>query len=76
MGRIYSAAAVSKMNFRCSINSSGRLCLLLDDVQGNSNKSFIKTELDFNAFLIKGVGNLVAITQFLHFQNTGRAYFT
>lgn len=76
MSRIYSAAAVSTMNFRCSINLSGRSCLLLDDVQGNSNKSYIKTELDFNTFLIKGIENLIAITQFLYFQNMGRAYFT
>lgn len=64
------------MNFRCSVNVSGSLCLLLDDVQGNSNKSLIKTELDFNAFLIEGVGNLITITQFLHFLNMGRACFT
>lgn len=73
MSRIYSAAAVSKMNFRCSVNFSGGSCLLSDDVQGNSHKSYIKTELDSNTFLIKGIGNLIAITQFLTLPEYGES---
>lgn len=52
------------------------MCLLLDDVQGNSNESYIKSELNFNTFLIKGIGTIIAIAQFLHLQNMGRASFT
>lgn len=50
------------------------MCLLLDGVWGNSNKSYIKSELNFT-FFDKGIGN-IAIAQFLHLQNMGRAYFT
>lgn len=69
-------AAVSKMNFRCSVNLSGGSCLLSDDVQGNSRKSYyIKTKLDSNTFLIKGIGNLIAITQFLTLPEYGESIF-
>lgn len=39
--------------------------MLLNDVQGNSNKSYIKSELNFNPFLIKGIGNIIIIAQFI-----------
>lgn len=64
------------MNFRCSVNLSGGSCLLSDDVQGNSRKSYyIKTKLDSNTFLIKGIGNLIAITQFLTLPEYGESIF-